>query len=346
MVLLTRREERPRFGRAVVLGIVLLALAFSQIVVFCTFSAAVAASDCVFEGRIRPRRMAAMLATLGVVLGLARLGGGFFLPSLQPGGQLVWHLGVTDSVAGTLEWMLRSYGLLLPLGIAGLFLLRRERLVLALLILGSLVVLNTVKHRSSWDVAKFATIATLGLGIAASAVVVRLFQLRRELGRRTARGFGVLAVFCALGTTVGGLAFHAAIWMDLPGARYEGHPVYLGEDDVRVVEFLRRAMGPRELVYRAKKESYGYNQWAGLNVGWPEYPSKHFGFGDRIAPRLDLLQRRPSDPKLWRHDGFRWLVVPTTDRRLTALSQAWIAQGQARVAFEHGALSVVQLLGP
>lgn len=341
--LAARRPARVDAWRTAALGVLLAALSFSHIVVFCTVAGVVFAGEWFGRGVDWRAGVAATLA-LAAALVLARLAGGFFAPGPRSFAMLQWHLGPAATLAGGVRWSLYAFGVLLPLGIVGLFFLRRERLVLGLLMFGSVGVLWSVKHATSWDVVKFAAITTLACGITVSAVVVRLLELSRKSATAQRWGLRALAVVATLGTTAGGMAFHVAIWLELDGARYDGAPYALGPDHVAVVNRLRHQMGPSDVVYAYKNESYGYNQHAGLHVAWADYPSRHFGFAARIAPRNRLLQERPASAERWRAEGIRWVVVPRSDLALNAVAEAWLRSGAARIDFEHGNLRLLHIL--
>jgi hypothetical protein len=264
VVLLTQPRPPRGLGRYVVYALCLCALAVSHMVIFVTFGMAVSAAECFRDRKFEWRRLLAMFGTLVAAGAMAVFSGGFFLPHPSGAPDLVIHLGVTNTLGGTLEWLARSFGLLLPIGLIGLLFLRRERLFLWLLVLGSLSVLLFTKHPTSWNVTKFATVASLALGVGASAVCVRLWQVRSQVSAELRAGFSVLAIGSGIGATVAGWAFHLAIWSDLEGARYEGKPVALAPDDVAVAEYLRRHMRDTDVVYRNKIASYGYNQWPGF----------------------------------------------------------------------------------
>src|SRR6185369_18065334 len=96
------------------------------------------------------------LAASLVALLVASQTGGLFAPRPVRDSGLELHLGIADNLGHSLEWLLRVFGLLLPLGIAGFLLLRRPRPIYAFLAFGGLAVINGVSYKMSWDIVKFA----------------------------------------------------------------------------------------------------------------------------------------------------------------------------------------------
>jgi hypothetical protein len=172
----------------------------------------------------RPPSRAARLFALGLVLALraavivvvgalslvaARLAGGFFAGAdAMPPLRVDLHAGYAGALAATLVWNAKTFGVLLPLGAAGLVLARRGRVLFGLLAAGSLVVVNGVRFVGTGDIVKFATIASVALGVLGSAALARLFA--RPTPGRVAVGAALLAA--ATGASV---AFLAAFALDV-----------------------------------------------------------------------------------------------------------------------------------
>jgi hypothetical protein len=340
-------EPAPRRGRYVLYGVLLLAVFLGQIVLFFTVSASLAVCEGLVDGRFEKRRALAMLATLAAVYLGARLLGAFFAPAPYAlANMLVPHAGVTGDLGGpigSLNWTLRSYGFLLPLGVAGLFLLRRERPMLALLAAGSFVVPNVVHYKLTADIVKFATVAQLVLSIAASAVVVRLLQLSPARPRAwRAASAALAAALLALGTAFG-FGFHAALWLNLKPIKpnLEMRPEKLAPPDLAVLRYLRRHVGAEEIVYRRQNASLAYNQWGGLAMPW--LGEEMFGFGEEPrAARKKLLASLPAEIGAYTGQNIRWFVLDASDTKLRDLAAAWVRAGQAEVVMEEGGLRVVR----
>src|SRR5262249_54876084 len=153
-----------------------------------------------FAGSRRERLSA--IAGGVLLLAIAKTLGGFFtsapgLPRLS----FVLAPGMCPDAADTALWNLKTFGMLLPLGIAGLFVLRRERLLFMSLVLGGITIVNFVTYTSSWDIVKFATVAAISLGVLTSAAIARLLPEGTSgmaAGRRALAG-ALLAPTLAVG---------------------------------------------------------------------------------------------------------------------------------------------------
>src|SRR5262249_40421879 len=131
------------------------------------------------------RRVLLFAAVLAAATAAARRLGGFF--AAPPDGAtsgIVRHLGILDTPADSLRWHLATFGLLLPLGLAGLFPRTRGRVVLAALGAGALLTLNSVRYGLSWDIVKFGVVADITLALLAGAALARLWGVRPALPAR------------------------------------------------------------------------------------------------------------------------------------------------------------------
>jgi hypothetical protein len=198
-----RRQSDRKWNTGLLL-LLFLALSFSQIVVFSSFLGAILGTE-LLAGRGHLRiRIAGVFGFAVVTVGLARLLGGFFTP--QPGGDLILFnpKGPTGGLSTNFGWNFTTFGLLLPLGGAGVFVLwrrgRREAaLTLAALIVGGLGMVNLFAYRYSLDVFKFGSIVALALGIAAGVAIGRVADL---VPRRA--GLATAAVLAATTAIAGG----------------------------------------------------------------------------------------------------------------------------------------------
>ncbi len=344
VLVLAERDAPSLAARGVAMGIVLVALATSQIVVFATVGTAALAAECLPAGRLDVRRAGIALAIGIAALVLARVMGGFFAPApYQARAALELHLGVTTTAGGSVRWMAQTFGLLLVAGPIGVFLLRRERLLFAAVIAGCLVVINTLRYAHSWDIVKFGTVGAFFLGISSSASVAWL--LRRATASLLARVALRLAAVAGLSAIVAaGAAFHYVMIRDVPGAYHE-RPEKLSKDDATMLAYLRRHVRPGEIVFRDQRQALGYAQWGGIATPFPVYPTPSFGFPpSAIAARWRLLRRPSPDVDAYRAQGMHWFVLSRADRALQARMMRWVSAGTARPVLASGSLSLFELL--
>lgn len=345
LCLLVDRGSGPRRGRYLCFGVVLLALYLGQIVLFLTFSASLLVAECFVGWRFQLGRARWMVPTLALVLvGASQLGAfGAAQAPYQLANLLQPHLGIAGSALGTMEWHWRTYGTILPLGLVGLLFLGAERLVFALLIVGCLVVSNTVQYKLTWDIVKFATEAELLLSICAGAVVARLLQLRRLAPVPARRGMVALAALLLIVPVTTGVGFHVAIWLKLSiKPNLEMVPGELGPADVKVMSYLRRHAGPEELVYRRYDVSMAYNQWGGLNVPWLLSIDNN-GFGpEHREPRQKLMAAPTPSLAAYVAQGITWFVLEESDAALRVYADRWVKEGEAEMVMtDEGGLRVL-----
>jgi hypothetical protein len=346
--ILLHTERRPprRAARLAAFFLVLAMLSMSQIVAFAALLPSLVVAEALDEDGLDLRRALPLAAVAGLALAAARLLGGFFTraPDLPPL-PLEFHAGFEETWPATIAWNLRSFGLLLPLGLAGLALVRRARPLFALLVAGSVVVLNTVRYGYSADMMKFGTLASILFGVLGAAAIARL------LGSRPGPPRVLLAGALLVPATAAGVLFPLSYDLDLreiPGA-YRALPDALGASDVAAVVWLRARAAPGEMVYRGAAATHGYAQWGGLPQPEVTWATRAFALPEaRVVAREQLLKAMPTDPEAWRRDGFRWFVLDGSpaDHALGQRAEAWIAGGRARVAATFGALRVVELLPP
>lgn len=342
LLVVSEREAPDRWTRLGAIGALLVALSFSQVVLFLCFTGALVVNEAVAEGRHRWTRSLWPLLLLGAVVLIASRLHGFFVGSMvaQSGTMLEFRpLAFGGSLGGWVSWELQSFGLLLPLGVAGLLFLARERLLIALLAGGSLLVQSLFQYRFSWDIVKFATVTSLSLSIGAAASLRRLFQLRpRPLGLAT----GTLGT---VGVLAAGLLFPLVVGFygrDLPFVR----PVTLSVEDARAVDWLRRNVRPGEIVYRQSPVALGYAQWGGLpQLQW-DAETYYFGVPRDLIERRTRIDRSPvSVPDDFLRLRVRWLVLDLSETSRLKLITRWTSDGRAAVRAQFGPLTIIEILG-
>ncbi len=338
--------ERDRVGplRYACLAVLLSALSFSQVVLYASLAGALTVAEVFCDRTLRGRRLAGTGAALAFALLAGWAAGGFFLPPPdQMGMGIHFQRGVAATPSDTLVWHLLTYGLLLPLGICGFAFLSRGRLFLALLVAGSLGVLNFLTYAHSWDLVKFGTVAALALAITSSATVTRVLALRPAfLGR-------ALGLILLAGLTADGLAFPLLFAIDAPGIPLAMYPKEASRppsgDDLQAIGWLRRQVPPDEIVYRKQSAALAYDHVGGLAVPWFDGLTDTFGFSQqRMDRRRRLLLEPPGDPETYDAEHLRWFVLGPEDTPVARHVDRWTEQGRARVVARFGSLRVVRLL--
>jgi hypothetical protein len=339
MLLLAQQEDRnPLWYFA--LAVLSLALSLSQIVLFVTISASIAGASFIRRGKLSWQTGAIVTAVLITASIIATQWGGVFAPAPDNlGGDLVFHPGIADSIDGSLRWHLITFGLLLPLGVAGLVLCPQQSLIYILLTAGSLTVLNSVRHAHSWDITKFATITALSLSIAA------VFALKKIWDRGTrGRSFVSLILFL---TVLPGLLFCATFAVQskgIPGALFHRSPQVLDDHDSAAVEWLRERANPEDVVYRRFPEVSGYAQQGGLAPAWVDRMVVRHGFSSiRLQRRIAVIRTWPDDIRIYRQEGIRYLVLIPGEKLPNQLADSWESSGQAKTVATFGPLRIIDL---
>jgi hypothetical protein len=261
---------------------------------------------------------------------------------------LVLHAGFGDSLVETLHWNLSTFGVRLVVGVLGLVFLRRDKVLFALILAGSLFVLNSVRYVYTSDILKFSVVAGYAMGVLGSATIAALVTRRAER-RFTAYARAAIAALLTLSCIATSVAFLGIIAFkspQLPGY-YLSPPQTLGANDVLAVDYLRPRVRAGDLVYRGRSASLAYTQWGGLPGPWLTANATSFGFtSEQIAARNRLLADAPSDVAPWRRQGFRFFVLDGTsdERALARVVDGWIRRGSARVDATFGPLRVVELI--
>ncbi|MFT3770487.1 MAG: hypothetical protein QM820_34090 [Minicystis sp.] len=341
LVLLADRDAGARPGRYALFAVLLAALSQCQTVLFACGIASFVAAESLPRGRLDLRRAASGITSALVAVAVARMLGGFFAATpYRDGSSLELHLGIGSSLAGTLLWNARTYGVLLPLGIAGVYYARRERLFLALVIGGALLVPNVLRYKYSWDIVKFATVAELALSLGTGVFLTRVLASRRLVKpARVAIASGLAAAAMAWSAT-----FHAAAWLAVPSTSFDHAPVPIGDADAAVIAYLRRAVRPDESVYRARGMAKAYDQWGGLSTPWPEEMIASFGVAPRLMdPRKRLLRALPPNAAEWARERITWFVLEKRDQQLRTYADRWVQEGLADMVMDQGGLHVVHL---
>ena len=334
---------RAGFVRYISLALLLAALSFSQAVVFAALAGAIPVAEVFSDLSFTLRRVAGVAAAVVVALLVGRAAGGLFLPPPDGMGlSISLQAGVAATLIDTIVWHVLTYGLLLPLGACGFFFLPRGRLFLALLLAGSLGVLNLLRYAHSWDLVKFGTVAALALSIATSATVARVFALRPAL-------LGVTLGLLLVGVTADGLAFPLLFALDakgIPLAMYPKEPSRPpSSEDLQAIAWLRGRVSADEIVYRKLSAAIAYDHVGGLAVPWYDGLTDTFGFSrQRMERRRRLLVEPSPDPDAYDSERIGWFVLGPGDSLLSRYVDDWTERGRARVEARFGSLRIVRLL--
>ncbi|HUB05577.1 MAG TPA: hypothetical protein VMB50_01175 [Myxococcales bacterium] len=331
LLLFDRRDRGAPWGWYAALGVVLAALSFSEVVLFACLAVAGFGAAAIQVERGDRRSLLRMLLLAVATAVVARALHGFFASAAEPSGLRLtfapFWIGKTRTE--WLLWHLYSFGLLLPLAVAGLWLLRSRGLIYAIMVLVGLAVLNTFQYASSGDIVKFAIVCRVPMGVLAAAALARFW----------ARPWAPVALALS---AAGGVAWVA---QTAQAARLADGcflaPLPTG-DDARAVEWLRRHAAPGEGVFgTGSMEAYAI--WGGVPISFLDNGVKTFGFSQALLDQRGRLENdKTIAPEEFVRQGFPWMVVAgAPDARVAG----WFKSGQARVEVKLGKLSILRLGG-
>jgi hypothetical protein len=360
-----QRAALPRIGNQL-LGLAALVcslslLSLSHAVLFIATVVALGMTEAWTAVRSRDRTAVTVLLGLGTSLVCAKFLGGFFVSGEFPPAGGIFDTGFSlrefsdsDAVLGQVQWNVASFGALLVLGGVGLLRVAREKGFLAILAALTLIIVNLLRYRHSWDIVKFATVGFLALAIGAGVALSDLAGWAHTLGRRliygvlvvTLAGQGLLYPFVLLAASYnpeGRLAF--SMQMIRP---YFSHSYPVNRDDAQAVSFLRSHMGPSEIVYRAEEKSEPYAIWGGVPTQASVYAENGnddvYALGPKkLAARKEL--RRISEDWFDRllAEHVTWVVADADDIAINTLLDCREGQRRAALAAQYGKVRVFRI---
>ena len=344
ILLFTEKAEKLNHWRYVSYCLLLTMLSRTQVVLFVSLAAILLVAEPLQQRRFSRHRLVAMTITVAVALGFAILLAGLDGPVTSERGSAIGFRTEFPSFWGAAAWCLYSFGLLLPLGLLGLFKLRDARLFFGLLIFGGLTVFTFLVYRHSWDIDKFAVLASISLAVASGGAIAKALSSRLSFDR-------VLGVTAILLCITGGLLFATALLFDLPGTPFARTLPLPSEPDAQVISWLRARALPGEIVYRTEglgaPSGSDYARYGGLAVPWLDWMVPRFGFDrERLKYRVWLVRTKPTDSAYYRHQRVRWMVLDDDDTELLLTSNAWLKSGAAEIVHQIGDLRIVRLNGP
>jgi hypothetical protein len=286
--------------------------------------------------RLSGRALAMSGAWALAMFAVARLLHGFFAPTVEPSqGKVEWHPFWLDAPASEwLAWHLEGFGALLPLGIAGLFVLRRHRVLLGVMAAGGLVVRDAFRYTPTWNIVKFAAVSQVALAILTAACLTAAFARPRL---RVAGALGLAA------STAFGFVWPLSIAAMVPHTIQASQcPRLPPGPEAEAVDFLRRRVSAGEAVYRPESAPL-YAMQGGLPQQTWDWGTEGFGFGEHLYEERRWLISHPDDLEAFRRQGFRWLVLGPFDRRELVAARSWVSEGKADVAGEFPPLTVYRL---
>lgn len=334
-------DDGPSVRRLPLIGALLIMLSFSQIALFAAMSATLVVSESLSRG-LDLRRGCAMLGVVAASLLITAQLGGFFADAPADAMSLKFTLGIVSGVIPSYAWNIATFGLLLPLGIIGIVRADKLRVMLACLALGGLLVINTISYTRSWDIAKFAAVAVLGLSVGASVLFRDLLYGQRQWMKRA------LTVAALAGIVGGGMSFATVFLVNMEGIppdTFHKRPSAYTYAEAQAMSWLRKQAKPAEIVFRNSGNVMSFSQYAGLPQVWYDPMLEPFGGAPTgFTERRDtLVSTMPDDPEAFASEGVVWFVIEPNGSRVAKVTEDWVNRKLASERARFGSLRVIRL---
>jgi hypothetical protein len=327
--------------RALLLAVLLGPLSLAEVVLFVTLAPALAAHELWTDRHWR----GIVPAVLGLLLALP-LGGVLFTAMPPDTVRLIegrfWP--AADGLLPVLRWYFLTTGLLLPLGLLGVRVMRGLRVFFLLMILGSFAVPLFFHDPSSWDIVKFSTVGQFAAGLAAGSALGWIARSAHPW-RRPAL-FGLMAL---LATSTLGYLGH---WIreivrptpEIGQLLVAQRRPYEDQNWTSLIRWLRRARPRDGAIHCTNPLLLRHLLFAGLYTARPADINVQYGVPPaRVARRQAVLDTLPRDPQSWRGEGILWFVTGPGEP-LDKVAAGWVATGQARRIATAGPWGLVRLV--
>jgi hypothetical protein len=252
------------------------------------------------------------------------------------------------------QWNAASFGLLVPLMCVGLFRAKTFHLALfsVFMAIGGITIVNSYRFVHTWDIIKFAQVASLAMSIYAGGFVASLLTHRGRIMKLV----GIpLAVFL-----VAGSVSHSAMitfeGMDPQAIRVFGPQVALWrqfpqrmipKDFIDAAAWLRTQVKAGDIVLTPASRTMDMAVLAGIPVlEADEWQARAFGFSMSEVQFHRSLYSNPFlfMPKSFYDNGVRWLVTGTDHPSMESLAEKWLKLRSLELVGTFGTQRVFRLL--
>jgi hypothetical protein len=342
IILVFLETQAPRkSARLLCLAAFAFTLSFSQFALFLSMVPSLVVAETLTLKKIQWKQGLILGLTLASMLLISSRFGAFFAPKDDTAFGLVANHGITKTLLGSLEWHIWTFGLLLPFGIIGLFIMK-ERFLFAPIVIGSLWILNNFKYRYTWDIVKFGTIAEIALAFATCAFLVWMKKRSNSTFGLVFFGTSLLAILLP------GLTFMYAFQMRIPGipVAYVASKAELPPDHEQAANWLRETTKGQQLIYIRLALARSYANLTGLPQVWVDN-SEGFPFSrDRINKRNHLTSHPNTKASVYLSENIRYFVLDEHDSVFNVYANLWIKKGEAEVVKEFHKVRIIHLKSP
>jgi len=354
----------PACGRGFGWGLAVLLCSLSllslcEVVLFLTAVAALAVTEICLFVRSRDRRAIGVICILAVALASTKIMGGFFASEAYPPseGILKTAFYFRDYSSIDVGWRqsrqtLELFGLLIIPGIVGLWRARHAKLLLGVLAAIGLAVFTLFQYKYTEDIFKFPILASIALTIGVGVFLSDAWSWSNTIARK--------AVSVALAAMLlwKGIAFYLLLpIINPPEARspfsvqmispYFSTAYPVDADEARAVTYLRRNMGPTEILYRGPEKSEPYAIWGGIPTQASMFPAAHgtendvYGLGaEKFTSRRNLEDISQSWFDRLAAAHVTWIAADGEDAAINALLDSPEGQHRTTLAAHYGNLRI------
>lgn len=256
---------------------------------------------------------------------------------------IVFRDGAFSDFTTYSKWFIFNFGLLLPMGLAGLFYLKSDKIFFTSLLVGNLIVFNFMDYTLTYDIAKFATVLSLTLAFLSSLTVAHLLNKNRNIITRVLGAASLIVILSS------GVSFTLQAGFNPNNAILtlnEKALIRLSDPDIAALNWLRKNIQQKDIVIRKLPVSIGYAQWGGgVSQFWIDNKALLFGFNEKtLAKRLTLQSTLPSDAESYLNSGVKWLVLTPDDKPLSNYLNRWILDKNILLRAEFPPLKIYEFL--
>lgn len=253
--------------------------------------------------------------------------------------------GIAGNLPGSLHWHWGSFGMLIPLAIPGLIFAARLRLFLFIHVVGCLYALNTYRYQHTWDIVKFAFVASISLAILSSGTITWIWR-RKLLGK-------ILAFALSATVSASAITYHIPLWRNDPTPFSDSLAtgglgrVRILQDELRAIEWLRLHASRDEIVLRVMDAANLYTSLGGLPIIQPNHFTPQLGYStDEITRRRDLTSNFSSNISDYKREGVKWIVIhtdPAAGDPYVPRVAAWVRNGECMLAVTFGDFQIYKV---
>lgn len=253
--------------------------------------------------------------------------------------------GIAGDPVSNLHWHWGSFGILIPLALPGLVLSSHLRAFFFTHLLGCFYIFNVYRYRHTWDIVKFAFVASMSLAILSSGTITWVWR-RSWIGK-------VGALILTLLVSASAITYHIPFWRN-DSTPYSNTLFFGGlgririlPDELKAITWLRTNAGDNEIVLRVGEASNLYVTLGGLPILQTNVMAPQWGYPQEdVDRRIRLTEGFSSDVTEYKREGVTWVVVhtdPTAGDPYVPIVGQWAKKGECEQAIAFGDFQIYRI---